>query len=259
MNWVCPAIYLNFPVSKDQLKEFISEARKAGLAGLSITMPLKEDILPLIEKVDPWAREIGAVNTLIFTRTGIKGYDPDGKGAVDAIEEKIAVKGKKIIIIGAGGATKAIAKEALDRGAHLIILNRNPERALTLAKLLGCRGGSIDLLADEAPQGYDILINATPSAMPIDSSYILPNSVVMDINTWHMATPFLECANEKGCAVVYGYDMFINQAAEQFKIWFGMKDSKIQNQGEGFEGTTELITKKIGIRLILLRFSKPLR
>jgi 3-dehydroquinate dehydratase / shikimate dehydrogenase len=221
-----PAIYLNFPVSKDQLKEFISEARKAGLAGLSITMPLKEDILPLIEKVDPWAREIGAVNTLIFTRTGIKGYNTDGKGAVDAIEEKIAVKGKKIIIIGAGGATKAIAKEALDRGAHLIILNRNPERALTLAKLLGCRGGSIDLLADEAPQGYDILINATPSAMPIDSSYILPNSVVMDINTWHMATPFLECANEKGCAVVYGYDMFINQAAEQFKIWFGMKDLK---------------------------------
>ena len=216
-----PSVYVNFPVTKEELTVFIKEAKRAGLAGLSVTMPLKEDIIPLLNEIDSWAQMVGAVNTLHFNKGSIKGYNTDGKGALDAIEEKVKVKGKKIVFIGAGGATKAVAKEALERGATVVVLNRQADRALLLSEQISCHGGGLDELALEYIKGYDILINATPDPMPIAPEFILENSIVMDFNSRPVITTFLEEAKRKKCTLVYGYEMFSNQAAEQFKIWFG--------------------------------------
>lgn len=218
-----PAVYTNFLVPIDRLKEFMPIARKAGLSGLSVTMPLKEDVLDLMDEVEPSARQIGAINTISFESDRIKGYNTDGKGAIDAIEEKVNVNGKKMIVIGAGGAAKAIITEAINRGAIVTILNRNAEKASMLASQLGCRGGRLEQIEFEYRQGYDILINTTPIGSPIEAAFILPKTIVMDINTKPKQTPFLMEAKEKDCMLVYGYEMFVNQALGQFKIWFGEK------------------------------------
>lgn len=215
-----PAVYANFHVPLDQLKEFIPLAKQAGLSGLSVTMPLKEEVLSLVDEIETSAKDIGAINTLAISGGMIKGYNTDGKGAIDAIEERMKVQGKKVVIIGAGGAAKAIIKEALGRGALVTILNRDAERALRLAEQLGCKGGALDQIESEFKQGYAILINTTPNSDPINASFIIPQCIVMDINTKPKMTPFLIEAKDRGCTLVYGYEMFVNQAIAQFKIWF---------------------------------------
>lgn len=210
-------VYNKFHVPPEHLADFISEAKKAGIRGLSVTMPLKEHIIPLIDAIDPWAKKVGAVNTLKFENGKITGYNTDGVGALDSIEEKMKVRGKKVVVIGAGGAAKAIIAEAIDPGANVTILNRDEKRALDLAEKMQCKGGSLAQIAD----GYDILVNATPSPMPIDARWILPKSIVMDIKTRPQYTELLKEAKLKGCTLIFGYEMFVNQAVEQYRIWFG--------------------------------------
>lgn len=214
------AVYLKFPVSKQELPNFLPWAKSSGIKGLSVTMPLKEEILPFLDYIDPYAKKIGAVNTLVIREGRILGYNTDGKGALDAIESKVKVKGKKMIIMGAGGAAKALAHEAVNRGAEIIMLSRNKQRALSFADLLGFRVGTLEEIAQEFEAGYDILVNATPNSMPIDVGYIIPGTVAMDLTTYPQYTTFLKCAREKNCDLVFGYEMFVGQAVGQFELWF---------------------------------------
>jgi len=193
------AVYVKMRVQQEELSAFLPLAKQCGFQGLSVTMPLKQSL--------------GGVNTLY----GEKSYNTDGKGALDALEIKTPVKGKKIVLLGAGGAAQAIAQEALKRGAKLSILNRTPKRAIALASSLGCRGGS---LMDSALKDYAILINATSHPCPIDQDLILPATTVMDIHTVPKWTPLLQEAKKKGCVLVFGYEMFVQQALGQLKIWF---------------------------------------
>ena len=217
-------VYVKFPIKTDQLRDFLTLARRMNFKGLSVTMPLKEAVIPLIDEVHS---SVGAVNTLKFENGKIIGYNTDGKGALDALEEKISVKGKKIVCIGAGGAAKGIVAEAIKRGAIVTILNRNGNRALELAKEMNCLGGSLKSLSEHP---YDILINTTPSHMPIGSEGIIPGTIAMDITTQPQNTQFLHEAKKKGCILVFGYEMFVNQAVEQFKIWFDGKIDLIKTK-----------------------------
>ncbi len=130
------------------------------------------------------------------------------------------MKDKKIVIIGAGGSAKAIAYEAIRRGAFVTLVNRDEKKALQVAKHLHCIGKGLDYMAICAETGYDILINCTPCPLPIRPENILPQTVVMDITTTPKETALLKLAIEKGCYVIYGYEMFIEQALEQFHYWF---------------------------------------
>lgn len=218
------SVYLKFQVPENHLKGFMAQVKRANFGGLSVTMPLKELIIPYLDEIDPWAKKVGAVNTLVFVKGKIKGYNTDGKGALDAIEAKIKVRGKKLLFIGAGGASKAIIAEAIARGAQVTLLNRDAQKALELSEKMGCSGGSLEQISEEYEKGYDLLINATSVPDPIDSKWILPNSGVMDINTRNIDTPFLLNAKEKNCSIIYGYEMFIAQAVEQIELWFGKSD-----------------------------------
>lgn len=194
------AVYVKMSVKQEELLCFFSLAERLGFKGLSVTMPLKELVIP----------ESGAINTLRFERGKKIGINTDGQGALDAIEKKCLVKGKIILILGAGGAAYAIALEAMARGATCWILNRSEKKGELLAKVLGCHAGM--------PPDYDILINCAPIAI---LDVIRPRSLVMDIVYVPKVTAFIKRAIEQGCEIVYGEEMFFNQAKAQTEFWLG--------------------------------------
>lgn len=204
--------YVKMIVKADELTSFFALAKELEFRGLSVTMPLKEAVLPYLDSIDPKAAQIGAVNTLLIREGKIFGTNTDGAGALDAIEKRSSVQGKQIVLLGAGGAARAIAFEAHWRGANVLILNRTVERAKELAHAVGCEAGG---LAD-MPPFYDILINCSPD--PIDIP-IIPSALVMDVVYVPRETPFLKRAKELGCQVIYGEEMFWNQAAAQTKLF----------------------------------------
>jgi 3-dehydroquinate dehydratase/shikimate dehydrogenase len=216
------AVYVKIAVKSEELRSFLQLAKELPFRGLSVTMPLKEHVLSFLDEIDPQALVIGAVNTLLFERGRIKGFNTDGSGALNALEAIEPVCGKKIVLLGAGGASRAIAFEALRRGAEVTILNRNAAKAEALAHHLHCQWGSLDRLPSIP---YDILINCTPSPMPCAPSDILSNRIAMDIKTKPKDTLFLQHALIKECQLVYGYQMFVEQAVGQFALWFPQADS----------------------------------
>ncbi len=218
-------IYIKMPLQKGELAQFFSLAKQLGIRGLSVTMPLKEEVLPFLDQIDDEAMQIGAVNTILFHDEKLLGKNTDGKGALDAIEKKKRVEGTKVIILGAGGAARAIVFEARKRGADVIVLNRTEAKARQLAKAFGVQGGSLELLNEI---DYDILINTTPSPLPLSPEALKPNRIVMDIKTRPLMPPFLLHAKEKNCTLVHGYEMFVNQAVAQFEWWFSLDRDKLR-------------------------------
>jgi 3-dehydroquinate dehydratase/shikimate dehydrogenase len=215
------AVYVKIRVTPNELPDFLRYAKQLPFCGFSVTMPLKECILPYVDATDAQAAPIGALNTLVLENRQIHGFNTDGMGALNALERVLLVKGKRIVILGAGGAAKAIAYEAHRRGGLVTILNRNAEKARHIANALSCSAGSLELMATLAETGYDALINSTPCPLPISAEYILSNAVIMDIMTKPKDTLLLREASRKGCRIVYGYQMFLEQALGQFQLWFG--------------------------------------
>jgi 3-dehydroquinate dehydratase/shikimate dehydrogenase len=224
------SVYVKMKITKEELPIFFPLAKKCGFLGLSVTMPLKEAVLPFLDWIDDDAKQIGAVNTLKLQDGKILGYNTDGKGALDGIEAKLKVNGKHIVVIGAGGAARAIIFEALKRGANVTIINRTKEKAQALAKYFECLcNETINSMTSCSIAGYgldeltgldyDIIINTTPSPMPIDAKYLIEGAIAMDIKTRPKITPFLEEAIKKKMTCIYGYEMFLNQAMEQCRIW----------------------------------------
>lgn len=214
------AVYVKIQVKAFELSAFLQYAKRLPFHGLSVTMPLKELVMPFLDEVAPQALAIGAVNTLLFEEDRIFGCNTDGIGALNAIERECQVHDKRIVIIGAGGASKAIAFEAQRRGGLVTIINRNAEKALQIAQSLSCVGQGLDYMPTCSKEGYDILINCTPVSPPSIFNEMLPQAIAMDIVTNPKETEFLKNATAKGCRIIYGYRMFIEQALGQFNFWF---------------------------------------
>lgn len=211
------AVYLKILLKKHELKEFLQLAKELPFSGFSITMPLKEYIIPLVDVL--MQPDIGAINTLTLQNGRWVGSNSDGIGALNALEKLTDVAHKRLMIIGAGGAARAIAFEAVRRKAEVTLINRDESRARQVAKALNVKACGLNHMPLCAQKGYDILINCTPAAMPISEADILAHSIVMDINTKPKNTDFLIAARKKDCRLVYGYEMFIEQALEQFALW----------------------------------------
>ena len=123
-----------------------------------------------------------------------------------------------MVLLGAGGAARAIAYEAIVRGADVLILNRTAKRAKEAALALHCRGDGLDALSDD----YDILVNCSPDSMPVDAARIRSGAVVMDVVYSSHLTPFLQEAVHNQCQIVEGEEMFLNQAVGQTAFWIGL-------------------------------------
>ncbi len=209
-------LYIKMPIRPDELDQAMEHIKKLGFKGLSVTTSLKERIMQYCTYLTPSAEAIGAVNTLTIKDGKLYGSNTDAPGALNALEDHVRVAGKKVVVIGAGGAAKAICWEAIRRGAKVTVCNRSKERATELAISLGCMGKGLD----EVPSDYDIIINATSVDMPIDPAYIIPGAIAMDIRSRPKDTAFLQEAAKRSCHIVYGYEMYIKQAVLQFTTWF---------------------------------------
>lgn len=217
-------VYVKLRLPPEEVPKFFELIKELPFKGFSVTIPLKELVFPYLHHVDPVAAAIGAVNTINIQDGKLSGYNTDAPGALDAIEARLNVRRKILVLIGAGGSARAVAYEATRRGARVLIVNRNEERALKLAEEFGCEGYSLAEMPRLAKDGYDILFNSTPvgrlgDELPIAADLILPTALVMDAIINPANTPFLTVAKEKGCTCIYGYEMFQNQGLLQQEIW----------------------------------------
>lgn len=220
------AVFIKMQVAAHELAEFLLSIKPLPFDGFCVTMPLKEKIIPCLDELSDEVQQIKAVNTVVVSKGRYVGYNTDGIGALDAIEKHTKVLAKKIIILGAGGAAKPIAYEAIKRGAKVIILNRHRERAESVAAQFGCEGYGMDAMAIIYKKGYDILINATSMGMkeqsrllPLGEQHILPQSIILEMVTFPEETLLLKNARAKNCICVTGQEVFVRQGLVQQSIW----------------------------------------
>lgn len=221
------AVYLAFEL--EDIEASIKGMAALGMKGLSVTIPFKSVVIPFLDEMDPLADRIGAVNTIVNRAGHLKGYNTDATGAVKALEEKIALKGLRSIIIGAGGAARAIGFSLKEKGVGISIANRSPKRGVSLARALDCPYLPLDEIGVEK---VDLLVQATPVGMfpntgksPVSENVFHENMVVMDIIYNPRETTFLKMARAGGCATINGLGMFVHQGAEQFLLWTGRDPS----------------------------------
>ena len=233
-------VYVAFKIEKDNLSHLIESAKTMGLVGLNVTIPYKTDIIEYLDEVDDTARRINAVNTIRFKDGMAKGYNTDGTGAVKSIEKYTELKNKKVLVLGAGGASKAITFTLLNHGINsLTIANRSRDNAIQLIDNLKKQTGFdkinyVDIeQADTILEDVDIIINTTPIGMypnvdadtPIKTEKINENHVVMDIIYNPLETKLLKNAKDNGATTISGTNMLINQGITAFEIFTGKTPS----------------------------------
>jgi 3-dehydroquinate dehydratase/shikimate dehydrogenase len=217
------AVYCRFPVAN--LGKFLRRIAPL-VSGFSVTIPHKEDVIRYCDGIDGVARAIGAVNTVTIRGGRFHGTNTDAAGALDAIERVLRVRGKRMLVIGAGGAARAIVFEAQRRGGSVTITNRTGSRARRLAREFGCEWIP---LPRAAAVNADIVANATSVGMvpnvaltPLPA-HLLRGKVVFDAVYNPAFTRLLRDARRMGCRVVTGTEMYINQAARQVRLFTGRR------------------------------------
>ncbi|HEY5331346.1 MAG TPA: shikimate dehydrogenase [Acidobacteriaceae bacterium] len=217
------AVYLALQTSK--VEDLFKLVREIPIQGVSITMPLKQDVIPLLERTDPLSAKIGAVNTIFRAQDGkFYGFNTDVAGIIAPLERRMPLAGAKVLVLGAGGAGRAAVFGLRDKGAEVWILNRTPETATKLARQAGAHTIKREAVAKA---GFDIVINATPVGMagnksaPLLHPEDLTCKLVFDLVYNPLETPLLRAARQKGISVITGVEMFVQQGARQFEIWTG--------------------------------------
>ncbi|MEM2937205.1 MAG: shikimate dehydrogenase [Candidatus Bathyarchaeia archaeon] len=229
-------VYVAFRVKKEELEEAVHGVRSLNIHGLNVTMPHKSAIIKYLDEIEPTARAVGSVNTVLNADGKLIGFNTDGVGALNALKKnQIELNGKKLLVLGAGGAAKAIAFHLAPEVEELRILNRTGEKARQLASFLQEKfnkkilGNTLSpSLLKEWLKDADILINATSAGMHPNSDQTLvkrewlnPKLAVMDIVYNPIETRLIKDAKAVGAKVVYGTEMLVYQGAASFEIWCG--------------------------------------
>jgi len=233
--------YVYFPirVKKEMIQKAIVNLRKPNVRGINVTIPHKVIVMDLLDEIDDLAKEIGAVNTIVKNNGELVGYNTDGTGALRALKEGEGYpKGKKIVVIGAGGASRSVSYSiARENPSELVIINRTEQKAIELAenikKKLNANVKPVELKLENLEtelKNTDVVINTTSIGMnPNVDENIIPkellneNMLVMDIVYNPLETKFLREAKEVGAKIINGIEMFIYQGAETFEMWTGEK------------------------------------
>ncbi len=233
-------LYAAFRVEAADVKKAIAGMRALNLRGLNVTIPHKVSVLPLVDKLDPLAEKIEAVNTIVNDGGVLTGYNTDATGFLQALlESGIEPQGKNVVILGAGGASRAVSFILADRGANLVILNRKEE--LDWAEELAGRISNnfkrpvpalelTDENLKEKLDDTDILVNVTSVGMspntdntPIRRELLRPGLIVYDIVYNPVKTKLLGEAEKAGARIISGIDMLAWQGAIAFELWTGQK------------------------------------
>jgi 3-dehydroquinate dehydratase/shikimate dehydrogenase len=217
------AVYLALQANK--LSDLLKLVHEIPIQGLSVTMPLKQEIMAHLEKTDPLSAKIGACNTVLRAQDGkLYGFNTDVAGITGPLEKRMSLRGAKALVLGAGGAARAAVFGLRDKGADVFILNRTPETAQKLARQSGSKTIKKDALAKTS---FDVIINATPIGMAgIKSAQMLEakdlnTKLVFELVYNPLETPLLRLARQQSIPIITGIEMFVQQGARQFEIWTG--------------------------------------
>jgi 3-dehydroquinate dehydratase/shikimate dehydrogenase len=226
-------LYLPFRVPREYLSEFIAACPEMGIKGLSVTIPHKENCLKCINVLDDDVAGIRACNTIVFDGVNAFGYNTDCSAAMESIEQTIEEKhpdesvfsGRKFLLLGAGGVARAIAFSLVRRGADVFITARDYKKSEALADWLKCATVEWEARGQFEPS---VLVNCTPVGMhpkmdetPFDAKWLQKRTIVFDTIYNPERTLLIKQAKEFGCNVITGVDMFMRQAAKQFKLFTG--------------------------------------
>ena len=232
--------YERWETETSYLQEAAGRLRQSRVLGANVTIPLKEAVMPLLDKVDQLAAQIGAVNTIVNREGKLFGYNTDASGFLRSLRQEGAFepRGKRVALIGAGGAARAVAYALVRESVRkLTIVNRSAERAERLASSLGMYGGAEAVITTlpweqaksrEALAGSDLIVNCTSLGMkhspaegeaPLAADSIPEDALVCDLVYNPIDTPLLIEARKSGARVLGGLAMLVYQGAESFRLW----------------------------------------
>jgi shikimate dehydrogenase len=223
------AQYEFFEKSLEKLEDFIREVRETKIAGLSVSIPHKEKIIPLLDEVTDAAKEIGAVNTVFWKDDKLVGDNTDWMGFLSALEEKIDANNKKVVILGGGGAARAIVYALLSKNCDVSVITREAWEFEGLQKDFGEQIKNYDFIQNLENYDPDILVNSTPLGMKgkfEKMSFVDPiwfkshQPLVFDIVYNPQETRLLRDSEATGCETIAGIKMFVYQGVAQFTKWF---------------------------------------
>ena len=232
------ATYSTWEIREENLNTFIDGLRSPSIQGINVTVPHKESVLPLLDHVDEWALQAGAVNTIVNRNGILYGYNTDGIGFIKGLRHNrpFDLQGKTVLIIGAGGSARGVVRALANESVgDIIIANRTLSRAQSLSTLsmgLGVSARAISLDWQElslAAVKSELIVNCTSVGMAHTSEFglsplllqqISPNSVVYDLVYNPIETQLLKEAAQAGAAVISGIKMLVYQGAASFELWF---------------------------------------
>ena len=232
--------YLAFDVKPEMLRKGVEAIKALQILGVNVTLPHKEKVVRYLDQLSPEARLIGAVNTIEYREGHLIGHNTDGLGFIRAFQETfgLSVEGKRVLLLGAGGAARAVAMQLVGEGvSEVIIANRTYARARRVVKAIGESFPGTSALAirlqseslEKICSRADILINATSIGMvsdkplPIGPMVFRPSMLICDLAYNPPFTPFLKMASQAGCKTMNGVGMLLHQGAQAFRIWLGQE------------------------------------
>ena len=231
-------IYLPFRVSQQDLNAAVNGMRALNIRGMNVTIPHKVEVMGLLDRIDGMASKIGAVNTIVNDEGILTGYNTDADGFMESLTENgVYPTGKKVLILGAGGAARAVAFALLDKGAEVILMNRTLDKARELADQLASQfKRNIEIYAwnetnmEKTIPKVKLIVNTTSIGMspksqetPLPSRFLKPETLVYDIVYNPIQTRLLKEAGMNGAVTISGIDMLAWQGALAFEKWTGQK------------------------------------
>lgn len=224
--------YIAYRIPKDELEYGIEALKKINIAGFNVTIPHKVDMMKFLDEVDDMCKRVGATNTVVNNDGIFKGHNTDVDGFIDPIKSrKIDASGSDVLLIGAGGAARAIIVGlGNEKVRKITIANRTRQRAEEMIRFAHDLGVELDYLdlesAGDVAGKYKFIVNSTSLGLkgigcPISTKNIGKDSIVYDIVYVPVETPLIEKSKNQGATIIYGWEMLLAQAMKSFEIWTG--------------------------------------
>ena len=228
-------VYIAYKVSSSELEDSIESLRSVKISGFNVTIPHKTAVLQYLDEVDQLSRKAGAVNTVTNIDGKFKGFNTDVHGFVQPLlNRRIDFRGLSVLLFGAGGSARAVVTSLSNVNgiSQLVLANRTYSKSLELSKLAEINGLTCSVARVEEAKAmakrFDLVVNATSVGLQsnesiLDSEEIDGSSTVYDLVYRPVMTKLLENARAKGATIIYGYEMLLEQGAQAFEIWTGIK------------------------------------